>query len=322
MLEIGCGWGSFALMAAREYGARVTGVTLSQQQLELARERVAAAGLADRVEIRLQDYRTLEGQFSKIASIEMLEAIGYAQYPTFFAACDRLLAPGGLAAIQVIGMPDQRFERYRRKEDWIQRYIFPGSLLPSLEALQTAMSRASGLMVRRARGDRAALRGHAEGWRERFFASLPAVRALGFDDRFIRTWDFYLASCEALFRTRAIRDMQLVLGRPFEEPRIEPGVKIRTVRERTSIPSQLAGIVAVVVPPLGLVAAVWLLWDRGVRPVDLVLLAGRSEPRRRRAAGSAAPAGARATRSTRSRSRPPRQPGRRSRTRPRSPHLQ
>ena len=147
VLEIGCGWGSFALMAAGEYGARVTGVTLSQQQLELARERVAAAGLADRVEIRLQDYRTLEGQFSKIASIEMLEAIGYAQYPTFFAACDRLLAPGGLAAIQVIGMPDQRFERYRRKEDWIQRYIFPGSLLPSLEALQTAMSRASGLMV-------------------------------------------------------------------------------------------------------------------------------------------------------------------------------
>ena len=174
MLEIGCGWGSFALMAAGEYGARVTGVTLSQQQLELARERVAAADLADRVEIRLQDYRTLEGQFSKIASIEMLEAIGYAQYPTFFAACDRLLAPGGLAAIQVIGMPDQRFERYRRKEDWIQRYIFPGSLLPSLEALQTAMSRASSLMVVGLEEIGPHYADTLKVWRERFFASLPA----------------------------------------------------------------------------------------------------------------------------------------------------
>lgn len=218
VLEIGCGWGSFALMAAGEYGARVTGVTISQQQLELARERVAAAGLADRVEIRLQDYRTLEGQFSKVASIEMLEAIGYAQYPTFFAACDRLLAPGGLTAIQVIGMPDQRFERYRRKEDWIQRYIFPGSLLPSLEALQTAMSRASGLMVVGLEEIGPHYADTLKAWRERFFASLPEVRALGFDDRFIRIWDFYLASCEALFRKRAIRDMQLVLGRPFEEP--------------------------------------------------------------------------------------------------------
>ena len=218
VLEIGCGWGSFALTAAEEYGARVTGVTLSQQQFEFARERVAAAGLADRVEIRLQDYRTLDGQFSKLASIEMLEAIGYAQYPTFFATCDRLLAPGGLAAIQVIGMPDQRFERYRRKEDWIQRYIFPGSLLPSLEALQTAMSRASSLMVVGLTEIGPDYADTLAEWRRRFFANLSAVRALGFDERFVRTWDFYLASCEALFRTRAVRDMQLVLGRPFEAP--------------------------------------------------------------------------------------------------------
>ena len=218
VLEIGCGWGSFALMAAGEYGARVTGVTLSQEQLALARARVAAAGLADRVEIVLQDYRTLEGRFTKIASIEMLEAIGYAQYPTFFAACDRLLAPGGLAAIQVIGMPDQRFERYRRKEDWIQRYIFPGSLLPSLEALQTAMSRSSGLIVAGLQEIGPDYAPTLRAWRESFLASRPEVRGLGFDERFIRIWDFYLASCEALFRTRAIRDMQLVLARPFEEP--------------------------------------------------------------------------------------------------------
>jgi len=118
----------------------------------------------------------------------------------------------------VIGMPDQRFERYRRKEDWIQRHIFPGSLLPSLEVLQTAMSRASGLIVVELEEIGPHYADTLKTWRERFFASLPAVRKLGFDDRFIRTWDFYLASCEALFRTRAIRDMQLVLGRPFGEP--------------------------------------------------------------------------------------------------------
>ena len=218
VLEIGCGWGSFALLAAGEYGARVTGVTISQEQFDAARARVAAAGLSDRVEILFQDYRTLEGRFTKIASIEMLEAIGYAQYPAFFAACDRLLVPGGAAAIQVIGMPDQRFERYRRKEDWIQRYIFPGSLLPSLEALQTAMSRSSELIVVGLEEIGPHYAETLRVWRERFLARLPEVRALGFDERFVRTWDFYLASCEALFRTRAIRDMQLVLRRPFEDP--------------------------------------------------------------------------------------------------------
>jgi len=218
VLEIGCGWGSFALMAAGEYGARVTGVTISREQLELARSRVAAAGLANRVEILFQDYRTLEGQFTKIASIEMLEAVGYSQYPTFLAACDRLLARGGLVAIQVIGMPDQRFERYRRKEDWIQRYIFPGSLLPSLEVLQTTMSRSSELIVIGLEEIGPHYADTLHDWRDRFFARLPEVRRLGFDEQFVRTWDFYLASCEALFRTRAIRDMQLVLGRPFEEP--------------------------------------------------------------------------------------------------------
>ena len=218
VLEIGCGWGSFALTAAGEYGARVTAVTISQQQLELARARVAAAGLSDRVDIRFQDYRTLEGRFTKIASIEMLEAIGYSQYRTFFATCDRLLAAGGLAAIQVIGIPDQRFERYRRKEDWIQRYIFPGSLLPSLEALQTAMSRSSDLITVGLEEIGPHYADTLKAWRERFLTGLTEVRRLGYDERFVRIWDFYLASCEALFRARAIRDMQLVLGRPFELP--------------------------------------------------------------------------------------------------------
>ena len=140
VLEIGCGWGGFAIQAATEYGCRVTGLTLSPSQAGLARERVAAAGLADRIEIREQDYRLTEGRFTKIASIEMFEAIGLAEYDNYFSAIDRLLTRGGLACIQTIGVPDWRFERYRRRPDWIQQTIFPGSLLPSLEAIAKAVA--------------------------------------------------------------------------------------------------------------------------------------------------------------------------------------
>jgi cyclopropane-fatty-acyl-phospholipid synthase len=214
VLEIGCGWGSFALLAAGEYGARVTGLTISEQQAALARERAAAAGLTGRVEIRLQDYRTLEGQFTKIASIEMLEAIGHAQYPAFFAACDRLLAPGGRACVQTIAIPDGRYERYRRHDDWIRRYIFPGSLLPSVEALQRAMTRASKLRPAELEEIGPHYAPTLQAWREQFLARLGDVRRLGYDERFVRTWEFYLAYCEAAFRTRSLRDVQLVLARP------------------------------------------------------------------------------------------------------------
>jgi cyclopropane-fatty-acyl-phospholipid synthase len=216
VLEIGCGWGSFALAAAGEFGARVTGLTISEQQAALARERVEAAGLAHRVEIRLQDYRTLEGMFTAIASIEMLEAIGHAQYPVFFAACDRLLAPGGRACIQTIAIPDRRYERYRRHDDWIRRYIFPGSLLPSVEAMQKAMTRASRLQLAGLEEIGPHYAPTLQAWRQRFLTHLDDVRRLGYDERFVRTWDFYLAYCEAAFRSRALRDVQLVLARPFE----------------------------------------------------------------------------------------------------------
>jgi cyclopropane-fatty-acyl-phospholipid synthase len=216
LLEIGCGWGSLALTAAGEYGARVTGLTLSEQQYALARERVSAAGLGDRVEILLQDYRTLEGRFSKIASVEMLEAVGYRQFPVFFAACDRLLERGGRACVQTIAIPDQRFERYRRREDWIQRYIFPGSLIPSVEALQRAAARASDLLLLDLDEIGPDYAPTLKVWRERFLARLVDVRRLGYDERFVRIWEFYLAYCEAAFRTRSLRDVQLVLGRAFE----------------------------------------------------------------------------------------------------------
>ena len=213
VLEIGCGWGSFALLAAGEYGARVTGLTLSERQGLLARERAATAGLGERIEIRLQDYRALEGQFTRIASIEMLEAIGHAQYPVFFAACDRLLQPGGRACVQTIAIPDERYERYRRHDDWIRRYIFPGSLLPSLEALQKAMMRASSLRLAGLDEIGPHYATTLQAWRTRFLSRLVDVRRLGYDERFIRTWDFYLAYCEAAFRARSLRDVQLVLSR-------------------------------------------------------------------------------------------------------------
>jgi cyclopropane-fatty-acyl-phospholipid synthase len=217
VLEIGCGWGGFALHAAREHGCRVTGLTLSEEQAALARERIAGAGLADRVDIRLQDYRTLEGRFTHVASIEMLEAIGHRQLPVYFAAVDRLLAPGGVACIQTIAVPDQRYERYRRGNDWIRQYVFPGALIPSLDAITRAMTRSSELIVEGVENIGVHYAETLRLWRERFLANREAVLALGYDERFIRTWEFYLAFCEAGFRTRALHDYQLVLTRPFNE---------------------------------------------------------------------------------------------------------
>lgn len=215
LLEIGCGWGGFALFAAGEYGCRVTGVTISDEQHALAVQRVRDAGLDDRVTILLQDYRAVQGQFSKIASIEMLEAIGEAELETYFRTCDRLLAPGGSVCVQVISIPDQRFERYRRTDDWIQEYIFPGSLLPSLEAMITAAKCASDLIVHHVEDIGINYAETLKRWRERFNANEDQVRACGYDERFIRTWNFYLASCEAAFRIRALHDYQIVLTRPF-----------------------------------------------------------------------------------------------------------
>jgi len=210
VLEIGCGWGSFALTAAGEYGARVTGITLSPAQAELASRRIAEAGLADRVEIRLEDFREVEGTFTKVASIEMIEAIGERLLPTFFETVDRLLAPGGRACIQSILIPDARYRRYRSSPDWIERHVFPGCLIPSLGALTAASGRL------RIRGVEHIGRHYGETlarWRAAFHARLGAVREQGFDERFIRTWDFYLASCEALFRAGLLDDAQLVVTR-------------------------------------------------------------------------------------------------------------
>jgi cyclopropane-fatty-acyl-phospholipid synthase len=215
VLEIGCGWGSFAIHAAREHGCRVTGLTLSAAQAELARGRVARAGLAGLVEIRFEDYRLTTGRYSKIASVEMIEAIGHRQLPVFFAACDRLLARDGAVAIQAIAIPDERYERYRRTPDWIERYIFPGSLIPSMSALTTAMTKASRLHLHGLEDIGPHYAPTLREWRARFHARVEDVSRLGYDERFIRTWDYYLAYCEAAFRTRSLFDVQLVLTRSF-----------------------------------------------------------------------------------------------------------
>ncbi|HST26169.1 MAG TPA: cyclopropane-fatty-acyl-phospholipid synthase family protein [Gaiellaceae bacterium] len=213
LLEIGCGWGSFALTAAGEYGARVTGLTLSPAQAELARERIRQAGLDDRIRILEEDYRVHRGSYTKLASIEMIEAIGEKQFPVFFDACDRLLASGGRGCVQTILIPDHRWDRYRRSPDWIERYVFPGCLIPSHAALERAAEAASRVRVTGAEEIGPHYAETLRRWRATFLARLDDVRRLGYDEHFVRTWDFYLAACEAGFRTGALRDAQLVLER-------------------------------------------------------------------------------------------------------------
>jgi cyclopropane-fatty-acyl-phospholipid synthase len=211
VLEIGCGWGGFAIQAATEVGCRVTGLTLSPSQAGFARARVDALGLDDRLEIREEDYRLIEGRFSKVASIEMLEAIGLAEYGNYFAAIDRLLVPEGLACLQTIGVPDWRFERYRRRPDWIQQTIFPGSLLPSLEAIAKAVARTQ-LQINGVEEIGFGYARTLREWRQNVAENVGRIRALGYDERFLRIWAFYLCYCEAGFAIRSLRNMQIVLS--------------------------------------------------------------------------------------------------------------
>jgi cyclopropane-fatty-acyl-phospholipid synthase len=216
VLEIGCGWGGFAIFAARTYGCRVTGITVSREQFDLATARVRAEGLQDLVDIRLCDYRDITGQYSHIVSIEMLEAVGRDHWSTFFEVCNARLAPGGAIAIQTIGMPDHRFEVYARHADWIQKYIFPGGMLPSVGALLAASAARTPLTLRWSDDIAPHYARTLREWRLRFFDRLDEVRALGFDDRFIRMWEYYLASCEAMFATRQISTVQMVMARAGE----------------------------------------------------------------------------------------------------------
>jgi len=210
VLEIGCGWGSLAEIAARDYGCRVTGITLSREQLQYAERRMARAGLADRVRFELRDYRDLSERYDHVVSIEMIEAVGERYWPAYFATIARALAPGGRACIQAITIDDRRFERYRAGTDFIQQYIFPGGMLPSPARLRAEAAR-QGLAVT---AEHAFGLDYAETlrrWREAFLRRSADVRALGHDERFLRMWDFYLAYCEAGFESRCTDVHQFVL---------------------------------------------------------------------------------------------------------------
>jgi cyclopropane-fatty-acyl-phospholipid synthase len=214
VLEIGCGWGSFALYAARNYGARVTALTISPAQHAFARERFEKADSSPgMIELKLEDYRKAAGQFDKIVSIEMFEAVGFRRYDEFFGACDRLLAPNGSMLLQTITLCEQELPAYRKRVDWIQKHIFPGSELASLSEILRSLARSTQLSL----FDSEMLGIHYAQtlacWRERFFQKLAEVRCLGFDERFQRMWDFYLAWCEGGFRERYINVGQFVFAK-------------------------------------------------------------------------------------------------------------
>ena len=214
VLEIGCGWGRFAIEAVRRTGCRVTGITVSQEQFGLARQRIREAGLEDRITIRLTDYRHIEGRFSKIVSIEMLEAVGHAGLGPFFAACDRALRPGGRAVIQVIVIRDDKYRAYRSGSDWIRKHIFPGGHLPSLAAIEAAVEQHSSLQV--AEVERF---GHhyvltLDRWRNTLLTKQDEIRVLGYDQAFLRRWEYYFAYCRAGFAAGLIDLVQIVLVKP------------------------------------------------------------------------------------------------------------
>lgn len=210
LLEIGTGWGGLAIHAVQQFGCQVTTTTISKQQGDFAEKKINAHGLESRVELLDCDYRHLTGSYDKIVSIEMIEAVGHEYLPTFFAKCSDLLKPGGKLMLQAITIPDQRYDRYRRSVDFIQKYIFPGGALPSLGAIQTAIARHTNLRLVEMQDYAEHYARTLECWRNRFFDRLDQVRELGFDEKFIRMWDYYFSYCEAGFRERQIGLAHLV----------------------------------------------------------------------------------------------------------------
>ena len=214
VVEIGSGWGGFALHAAKHYGCHVTTTTISREQQLLTRKRVADEGLTDRIDVLLEDYRDLQGQYDKLVSIEMIEAIGAQYLDTYFAKVASLLKPGGLALIQAITIEDHRYEQALASVDFIKRYVFPGSFIPSNNALMAAKTRASELALLHLEDFGLSYARTLQAWRTRFLARLPEIRAQGFDERFIRLWEYYLAYCEGGFLEHSIGVCHYLFRRP------------------------------------------------------------------------------------------------------------
>jgi cyclopropane-fatty-acyl-phospholipid synthase len=226
VLEIGTGWGSFALHAAKHYGCHVTTTTISAEQHALAATRIREAGLEDRITLLQSDYRALTGQYDRLVSIEMIEAVGREYLETFFRVCSDRLRPDGAMLLQVITTSDREYEAYRRSVDFIQRYVFPGSHCPAPNALFGAIGRVGDLRPVHLEDLSADYAETLRHWRGRFHGAADQVRALGYPERFLRLWDFYLQYCEAGFDERHIGDLQLLLAKPRNtDPAIRPDIQ-------------------------------------------------------------------------------------------------
>ncbi len=214
VVEIGTGWGGFAIYAAKHYGCKVTTTTISQQQLDEAVLRVTAENLQNKITLLLNDYRDLQGQFDKLVSIEMVEAVGHQFYETYFAKCASLLKPNGMALIQAITITDQRFEAAINSVDFIQRYIFPGSNIPSITAMLNSITKVSDLKLYNLEDIGPHYSTTLRKWRENFFTNIENIRKLGYSEEFIKMWEYYLCYCEGGFAERALGDVHLLLVKP------------------------------------------------------------------------------------------------------------
>lgn len=214
VLEIGTGWGGFATYAAKKHGCKVTTTTISKEQFDAAKLRIADEGLTDRVTVLMQDYRDLGGRYDKLVSIEMIEAVGHHYLDTYLRQCASLLKPDGLALIQAITIEDQRYKQALKSVDFIKRYIFPGSFIPCINAIIASASRCTDLRLINLEDQGESYALTLKAWRERFMASLDKVRAQGYDEQFIRMWEFYLCYCEGGFREKSISNVQLLFAKP------------------------------------------------------------------------------------------------------------
>ena len=218
LVEIGTGWGGMAIYAAENYGCKVTTTTISKEQLDYARAEVERRGLQEKVTLLFEDYRNLSGQFDKLVSIEMIEAVGHEYFDTYFGCVSSLLKPDGKAVIQAITINEQRYEDYRKSVDFIKRYIFPGGCLPSLNIISGALTRTTDMQIIDLRDIAIDYAKTLKHWHEAFMAELDAVKSLGFDEKFIRMWRFYLSYCEGGFRERIIGTYQITMAKPYYRP--------------------------------------------------------------------------------------------------------
>ena len=215
VVEIGSGWGGFAIYAAQNYGCRITTTTISSAQYDLAKERIHKAGMAHKIELLLEDYRDLRGKYDKLVSIEMIEAVGHKYLDTFFRTCSKLLQQDGMMLLQAITIADQFFDQHKRSVDFIKRYIFPGSCIPSITAISRSLARASDLKLFHLEDITPHYARTLSTWRQRFFANIDKVRGLGYPETFIRMWDYYLCYCEGGFTERYLGDVQMLLTKPL-----------------------------------------------------------------------------------------------------------